>query len=100
MKKDQLSISIERTNTLSMHAATTNHAAASPINDRATPITKNAPIPNSAKASAAAFDTDMKDKSVVVERTTRTFGEGRLRGGTGAAIEVDAPLHHNTCDSS
>src|SRR5262249_13969498 len=44
----------------------------SPITDRATPTTKNAAIPNSARASAVALDTDMKDNNAVVDRTTRT----------------------------
>src|SRR5205814_773016 len=58
-KNAQLSISIARTKALSAQATSTNHGAASPITDRATPITKNAAIPNSASARAVALETDM-----------------------------------------
>src|SRR5215470_9163231 len=72
MKNAQLSMSIARTNTFSAHATSTNHGAESPITDRATPTTKNAAIPNSARASAVALETDMKDSNAVVDKTTRT----------------------------
>src|SRR4029078_6003340 len=88
MKKDQLSISRGRTNALSIHAARTNHAAASPTKDLATPTEKKSAIPSSARANAAALDTETNDKSVVVDRTTRTF-RCDFSGGT-AAIGLSA----------
>jgi hypothetical protein len=70
MKNAQPSISIARTKTPTRHAARTNQAAASPINDRATPTAKKAAMPSSASTSAVAFETDMNDSRVVVDSTT------------------------------
>src|SRR5262245_58445888 len=64
-------MSTARTNALSRQAISTNHGADSPTTDRATPTTKNAAMPNSASASAVAFETDMNDRSAVVDKTTR-----------------------------
>ena len=67
----QLSMSMARTNAPTIAAASTNQAAESPSDDRAMPATKNAATPSCAMASAAAFRTDMKERSAVDERTTR-----------------------------
>jgi hypothetical protein len=66
-------MSILRTITLSAQAASMNQGAASPINDRATPTTKKTAMPNSARATAVALETEMKDSSGVVDSTTRTW---------------------------
>src|SRR5437762_13336694 len=88
MKKAQLSMSMARTNAVSAQATTTNHGADYPTTDRATPITKKAAMPSSASASAVAFEIDMNDSNLVVDRTMRTcrlsvtVGTVDVNGGT------------------
>ena len=46
------------------------------MNERAIPETKKMPMPSSAKTNAVALETDLKDRSAVVESTTRTRRDG------------------------
>src|SRR5262245_58575480 len=87
MKKAQLSMSIVRTKALSQHAASMNHGADSPMKDLATPTEKKAAMPKSANATAVALETDMKDRSVVLDNTTRTCRFG-LIGGSVTLIRI------------
>jgi hypothetical protein len=74
-------MSMVRTKALTPHAASMNQGADSPMKDLATPTEKKAAMPNSANATAVARETDMKDRSVVLDNTTRTCRFG-LRGGS------------------
>jgi len=71
-----------------------NQGADSPIKDRATPTEKNAAMPNSANATAVARETDMKDRSVVLDNTTRTCGFG-LSGGSVTLIANSLWMNRN-----
>src|SRR5215467_9233387 len=77
----QLSMSIERTRTLTTNMPTTIQIACGPSTGARIPTTKNAEMASSDSASAEAFHDGTNDRSAVEERTTRTWRSGRDEGG-------------------
>src|SRR5262249_26773196 len=92
----QLSMSIERTRTLTTNMPTTIQIACNPSTGARIPTTKNAETASSDSASAEAFHDGTNDSSAVEERTTRTWRSGRDEGGKDTAADNSAGIQRAT----